>query len=53
MSSPSESLDGPTEVHEMKSELRETSLGEAIGYRSEDHDLSEFGYKPELEVNMS
>ena len=56
MSSPSQSLDGPTETHEMKSDIRDKSLdvptGEAIGERSEDYDLSQFGYKPELEVSI-
>ena len=55
MSSPSESLDGQTHVHEMKSDVRQSSLdlppGEAIGIRPEDHDLSQFGYKAELEVS--
>lgn len=47
----------PSETYETKSELRERSrdvpLGEAIGYLPEDHDLSQFGYKAELEVSMS
>lgn len=40
---------------ETKSEVREKShdvpAGEAIGYQPEDHDLGQFGYKPELEVS--
>ena len=57
MSSPTHSLDGPTETHEMKSDLHDRSLdlppGEAIGHRPEDHDLGQFGYKAELEVSIS
>lgn len=56
MSSPSDSLEGPIETHEMKSEIHGSSFdvppGEAIGQRSEDHDLSQFGYKAELEASV-
>lgn len=44
-------------TYETKSDLRESSRdvppGEAIGHLPEDHDLSQFGYKAELEVSMS
>ena len=56
MSSPSDSLERSAEVHETKSDVvRDNSLdlppAEAIGLRPEDHDLSQFGYKAELEVS--
>lgn len=51
MSSPSDSLDGPIEMHETKSDVHhDAPAGESIGHRPEDHDLSQFGYKAELEV---
>lgn len=50
------SLDEPTEKHEPKSDLPQTSIdvppGEAVGRLQEDHDLSQFGYKAELEVSI-
>lgn len=50
MSSPSESLEG-VETHEMKSDLQHSGARHGdITLQSEDHDLSQFGYKPELEV---
>lgn len=54
MSSPSDSLDGPLEMHETKSDVRQdVPPGESIGHRPEDQDLSQFGYKAELEVRDS
>lgn len=52
MSSPSQSLEG-VETHEMKSDIQHSSVnhGDAT-LQSEDHDLSQFGYKPELEVRQ-
>lgn len=51
------STDESTQVYETKSDFLQTShdvpSGEAIGGRSEDHDLSQFGYKAELEVKPS
>ena len=56
MSSPSQSLDTPNDTHEMKSGAGGRPLeelpGETIGHREEDYDLSQFGYKAELEVSM-
>lgn len=56
MRSTMRSLDEPTETYDTKSDLRQTlsdvPRGEAIGILPEDHDLSQFGYKAELEVSI-
>jgi hypothetical protein len=49
-----QTLRGPGEVQEVKSEsYNSLSAGEVVGRQSEDNDLSQFGYKPELEVSAS
>lgn len=57
MASPASSTVGQAEAHELKTEVHTTSVdvpgGEDIGHRPEDHDLSQFGYKAELQVSDS
>lgn len=45
-----QTTDGLESKSEARTNMQDVPPGEAIGYRSEDLDLSQFGYKAELEV---